>query len=90
MDDSFNEVCTPPEIRQAVAEATKNLIPSKSKALYDSTYSNFTSWKERKKGNTSEKVLLAYFHELSKKYKPSSVWSFYSMLKCKCYCFLRL
>ena len=74
--------CTPPELREAAKKASDDLLPSKSKVHYESTYKTFLEWK--KKYNTtssSETVLMAYFQELNKKYKPSSLWSFYSMLK---------
>jgi hypothetical protein len=32
--------------------------------------------------NVSEKELLAYFSEKSKKVMPTTLWSYYSMLKC--------
>mgnify|MGYP005986404917 CR=1 FL=1 len=39
-------------------------------------------WRIQKKIKSfSENVVLAYFAELSEKYKSSSLWFFYSMLK---------
>lgn len=73
---------TPPEIVQLAAVTTSTLIPEKSKCIYNKTYAVFNEWRLRKNTNSfSENVLLAYFAELSAQYKPSSLWSFYSMLK---------
>lgn len=73
---------TPPELLAAAAEATKKLIPDKSKANYENAYIAFKKWKKSKNtDSSSETVLMAYFNELSKKYSPTSLWSFYSMLK---------
>ncbi|XP_034939961.1 uncharacterized protein [Chelonus insularis] len=57
-------------------------LPDKSKKLYTSAYENFIKWRS-KKGTSlaSESVLLEYFTELNEKYKPSSLWAIYSMLK---------
>lgn len=74
--------CTPPELRKSAEEAANDLLPSKSKKLYEATYKAFVEWKSRHKTtSSSETVLLAYFSELSRKYKPTSLWSTYSMLK---------
>lgn len=41
-----------------------------------------TQWKTAKGANSSsESVLLAYFDQLAKKYKPTTIWSLYSKLK---------
>lgn len=47
-----------------------------------SVYDNFMDWKTREaKESFSESVLVEYFEELAKKYKPSTLWGTYSMLK---------
>lgn len=62
--------------------ATSTLIPETSKSIYNKVYAAFNEWCLRNKVSSfSENVLLAYFAELSAKYKPSSLWSFYSILK---------
>lgn len=79
-EESF--ACTPPEIVQLAAATTSTLIPETSKSIYNKTYATFNEWRLRKNANSfSENVLLAYFTELSAKYKPSSLWSFYSIIK---------
>ncbi|XP_063370769.1 uncharacterized protein LOC134659092 [Cydia amplana] len=58
-------------------------LPTKSKEKYITTYENFISWrKEKNITSFCEDVLLLYFEEISAKYKPTSLWAFYSMLKC--------
>lgn len=79
-EESFT--CTPPEIVELAAVTTATLIPEKSKSIYKKTYASFNEWRLRNNANSfSENVLLAYFAELSAKYKPSSLWSFYSIIK---------
>ncbi|XP_063391499.1 uncharacterized protein LOC134677015 isoform X4 [Cydia fagiglandana] len=57
-------------------------LPMKSKEKYIATYENFISWrKEKNITSFGEDVLLSYFEEMSAKYKPTSLWAFYSMLK---------
>lgn len=74
----------PSDIRAEASEAISKLLPSKSRLAYEKEYKNFQKWKNVKniKGQGStENVLLAYFSEKSKKMQPSSLWSYYSMLK---------
>ncbi|KAJ3663071.1 hypothetical protein Zmor_007380 [Zophobas morio] len=60
------EQCTPPELR----EAAKNLEEIIK-----------TGVQKKQVTGTSENVLLVYFEEQSKKKKPSTLWSVYSMLR---------
>lgn len=79
---SDEENCTPPEIVQAAKTTTENLLPTKSGKLYEAAYRSFMEWRDGKKANSfSENVLLAYFGDLAEKYKPSSLWTQYSMLR---------
>ncbi|XP_059053089.1 uncharacterized protein LOC131847527 [Achroia grisella] len=58
------------------------LLTSKSWKKYMKAYYNFALWKKRKGVKSfSEPVFLAYFKELAKSKKPSTLWSTYSMLK---------
>lgn len=80
--DELDSNLTPPEITNAPKIINENLLPIKSKQRYIATYDNFLQWKTDKKANTfSEDVFLAYFGELAEKYKPSSLWAIFSMLK---------
>lgn len=86
MDSSDDEIVsgTPPEIFKAVEDAKLSLLPAKSKRIYDKVYDEFVSWCKLKNvidGNYTENVFLAFFLEKSKCRKPSSLWSYYSMLK---------
>lgn len=80
--DSEEDMCTPPEISEKAKTATNDLLPEKSRERYELVYQRFMDW--RLKNNVkslSENVMLAYFDELSKQMKPSSLWAMYSMLR---------
>lgn len=82
IDDIEDFQCTPPDLLDDVTAATLNLLPKKSKDKYLKEYSIFKEWcSEKKVGKPTENVMLAYFFEKAKKYKSSSLWSKYSMLK---------
>lgn len=73
---------TPPDIREEANAATLDLLPEKSKQKYLQVYSAFKQWCIQKTvRKTNETVVLAYFYELSKVYKSSTLWSKFSMLK---------
>lgn len=72
----------PSDVEDVVLEAESLLLPEKSRMIYEREYQSFKKWKIIKNINSvSEKMLMAYFCEKSKKVKPSSLWSYYSMLK---------
>lgn len=83
--DSNNEKslpCTPPEIAEVANEVIKELLPNKSKKIYTKAYHDFLDWCGKKNiVNYSENIFLAYFSEKSEKFKSSTLWSHYSMLK---------
>lgn len=80
--DSDDDICTPPDILELATKVTHNLLPVKSRKLYEKEYNNFLAWKiEKKTTSFSENVILAYLKDLSDKFKPSSMWAKYSMLK---------
>lgn len=73
---------TPPEIKDQARDVEFNLLPEKSRTVYELTYSRFMEYRQKKNiGSFSEDVLIVYFSDLSKKIKPSTLWSTYSMLK---------
>lgn len=82
---SSNEVddenCTPPEIREAAKKIQKDLLPKKSRDIYDETYRKFVELKTANKAITSENCLKVYFKNLIENYKPSIIWSIHSKLK---------
>lgn len=81
MDEEFI-FCTPPDVFEAAQDVLHNLLPEKSKAIYEKRYHQFMEWCLKKKiQNYSENVLLAYFSTELKSYQSSSLWSIYSMLK---------
>lgn len=79
-DTSFDN--TPPDISNAAKDISNQLLPEKSRKQYEKAYQDFMNWKISKSSTSfSEDVLLVYFQELSEKFKSSSLWTFYSMLK---------
>lgn len=69
-------------IKEAAEKATLELLPLKSRSIYESAYSRFVEYKRLHKVTSfSEDVFLAYFAYLSDIMSPSTLWSHYSMLK---------
>lgn len=82
MSSDSDPSCTPPEILEKAQGATNNLLPAKSRERYEIVYKKFMDWRLKNKIESfSENVMLAYFEEISEPMKPSSIWSWYSMLK---------
>ncbi|KAJ8971759.1 hypothetical protein NQ317_001664, partial [Molorchus minor] len=74
--------CESEEIVEAANIAISNLLPTKSRSLYDIAYNRFKKWCAKKNVQVySENVLLAYFSENAKNYKSSTLWAQYSMVK---------
>lgn len=80
METSDKERCSPPEMRKKAAEINCHLLPNELIDLFEETYKNYLESK-KKKESTSENCLKVYFQDLTKKYKPSMIWSIYSKLK---------
>lgn len=75
-------VYTPPRVKESAQNATLELLPSKSREVYENSYARFMNWrKEEKVASFSEDVIIAYLANLSTKVKPSTLWGHYSMLK---------
>lgn len=82
MESDDDVPLTPPEVREAARNVEINLLPEKSKKIYEDRYCRFMDYRKNKNiGSFSENVLIAYFAELSQKLKSSTLWSVYSMLK---------
>ena len=70
---------TPPEIMQIAKEDTLELLPQKSREVYECAYNRFIQWCTEMNVKTyTESVLLAYFVTTI---KSSTLWSMYSMLR---------
>lgn len=70
------------EIKTIAAAAKDSLLPTKSRTLYEDTYKAYRRWFiEKKLQKTDEDGILAYFDTVLSKYKSSSLWSKYSMLR---------
>ncbi|KAJ8973788.1 hypothetical protein NQ317_013183 [Molorchus minor] len=64
----------PQDIVEAAGAAVLNLLPTKSRNLYDKAYNQFREWCKRKKVQRyTENVMLAYLHEKSNEYKSSTI-----------------
>ncbi|XP_031358722.1 uncharacterized protein LOC116182334 [Photinus pyralis] len=73
---------TPPEITQCANNVVENLLPQQSRHVYEKYYKLFMDWRESNKAQSfSENVLLAFFHYLAKKWKSSTLWKIYSMMR---------
>ncbi|XP_045765066.1 uncharacterized protein LOC123867182 [Maniola jurtina] len=71
----------PPDIEDKKT-SFENLLLPKSREKYKKTYEDFIKWKTEKKVNSfSENAFLAYFNDLSKDKRPSTLWCEYSKLK---------
>ena len=68
---------TPPEIREQVIVATLDLLPEKSRKLYENEYDLFMHWC-KKKTVTTESLLLTYLSKIGKTFKCLSLWSKFS------------
>lgn len=82
-EESENKMqCTPPEITNAAKEVSINLLPEKSRKNYEIVYNKFNEWRLKNKTSSfSEDTVLVYFKEISAKFKSSTLWTHYSMLK---------
>ena len=62
--------------------AFNDLLPENSKERYELAYEKFKNYKKQiLTTSSSEDILMAYFTQLKEKYKPSTLWNHYSMLK---------
>lgn len=78
----FDKMSFSKDITMAANSAVASLMPEKSKKIYEHQYLEFMKWCAIKNvSEYSEVVLLAYFYEISDKFKSSTLWSVYSMLK---------
>lgn len=81
-----NESLDIPEVKcvasfQQYQEINEDALPEKSRSKYYAAYNIFANWLKEKEAAISEETLLDYFDKYMKKYKPSSVWAHYSMIK---------
>lgn len=62
----------------------EELLPQKSKEMYNKWYQNFIDWINKNNINKiNENIMLLYFDELSKLYAPNSLWTIHSCIKKK-------
>lgn len=70
------------DIDKRAAEVGEELLPPKSRKLYEQQYDAFKKWCRLKNvGQPTENALLVYFNDKSKAVCASTLWAHYSMLK---------
>lgn len=80
--DSDGFTNTPPDVCEMAELATLDLLPTKSRKLYEQCDDKFMKWRADNKAiSLSERVFMAHSNKLSKQYEPNRVWSQHSMLK---------
>ena len=79
MDEKF----IPDDVLLLAEEASNTLIPEKSRDRYDKELHAFNEWREKQSTSKvlNETVVLAYIAGLAKTFKPSSLWTKFSMLR---------
>lgn len=72
----------PEAIIKAAESAAFETLPALSKERYLKAYDAFEAWKKfNNVQGCSEQIMMAYFYEMSKIKKPTTLWATYSMLK---------
>ena len=69
---------TPPHVVEEAKNSNNCLLPTSSKSRYKKIYNAFIKWKQLKRipsNSFSRRTLLAYYCELSKSKKSSTLWS---------------
>ena len=79
--EDFSRKINRDEVAELADAARLDLMPALSKNLYFMAHNKYDAWCIEKKVKTNETTLLAYFQFLSKKYKPSTLWTVHSKLK---------
>ena len=68
--DDMEFSSTPPDLLEEASNVVNNLLPVKSKKVYEKLYLTFMTWRIKRNVNSfSENVLLVYFEEMSKTMK---------------------
>lgn len=81
-DDDEDSAPESPDIIDIENNPKDDKVPQHSHTLYWNAYNIFMEWMRNRRAKAiSANVMLAYFKELSNKYKPPSLWSTYSKLK---------
>lgn len=63
-------------------KAMDDILPDRSGKRYLQAYDTFLKWQSSHNTTSfDEKVIMCYFFEAAQKYRPTTLWSMYSMLK---------
>ncbi|KAG4067645.1 hypothetical protein HA402_005417 [Bradysia odoriphaga] len=72
----------PLELLQEYEKAMNSILPKRSTDRYMQAYDVFRNWQKSHRTKSFDKIIImAYLSEASAKYKPTTLWSIYSMLK---------
>jgi len=72
----------PTELLLEYEAAVGQTLPNKSGSRYLQAYEIFRKWQQSYRTQSfDEGVIMCYFNQAAKKYKPSTLWSMYSMLR---------
>lgn len=94
MDEDVDEfeleeqfVAPAPDEQSVPEDSLIENLPDRSKYRYKNAYVAFVKWQETNNFTSfDEPILLEYFSEKSKVYKPPTLWSMYSMLRSTILC----
>lgn len=81
-NEEYMDEEVPVELLEEYKNAMDGIMPTKSGNRYLQAYEVFRKWQLSYRTNSfDEKIVMAYFGAASKKFKPPTLWSMYSMLK---------
>lgn len=70
------------DIKAAARQAEDEILPKKSKELYQKAFKKYQNWAlENKAEKVDQDVMLAYFSTQTSEMAPNTRWTHYSMLK---------
>ncbi|XP_014219502.1 uncharacterized protein LOC106647566 [Copidosoma floridanum] len=80
-DSEFDEETVVRNLEEEAKTIVNGLLPQKSRALYEKAHAQYMDWKTKNEASFDKSSFLVYFEELSKKFKPPSLWSHWARLK---------
>ena len=66
---------------QLQTKNSKSMVPAKARQKDESSCESFIEWKTKHNADSFSENTVAYFAELSKNYKSSTLWLIYLMLR---------
>ncbi|KAK5641530.1 hypothetical protein RI129_010077 [Pyrocoelia pectoralis] len=82
-NEDYCNIGTPPELKEAAERAEACLLPEKSRGRYEMALKVYEKWcaERNAKNIASETALMAYFSDMARQKKPSTLWATYSMIR---------